>query len=59
MNELLLVHSGQTGGDLRRDFECQLHLQPTGASDESFERFPLYKLHGVEVTAPSSAQVQH
>ena len=29
MNQLLLVHRSQTGGDLRRDFERQLYLEPT------------------------------
>jgi hypothetical protein len=28
MNELLLVHRSQTGGDLRRDFQRQLYLKP-------------------------------
>ena len=28
VNELLLVHRSQTGGDLRRDFERQLYLEP-------------------------------
>ena len=59
MNELLLVHRSQTGSDLRGDFERQLYVQSAGAFDEFFERFSLYKLHSVEVSAPSSAQAQH
>ena len=55
---ILLVHRSQTGGDLRRDFERQLHLEPTGAFDEFFERFPLNKLHRVEVIPARSAQVE-
>jgi hypothetical protein len=59
LNEFLLVHRGQTGGHLRCNFERQFHLDPTGAFDEFFERFPFYKLHRVEVILAGSAQVQH
>ena len=52
VNELLLVHRSQTGGDLRRDFQRQLHLKPAGAFDKVLERFPLYKLHRVKVVLP-------
>src|SRR5271165_5062764 len=41
-----------TGGDVDRDFECQLYLKPPGAFDEAFERFPLHNRHRVKVTAP-------
>ena len=50
--------AAKPAADLRRDFERQLHLQPTGTFDELLERFALYELHRVEVTAPSSAQVE-
>jgi hypothetical protein len=53
------VHRSQTGGYLRHNFEGQLYFKPARAFDEIFEGFPLYKLHRVEVTIPSSAQVQH
>ena len=59
MNQLLLVHRYQTGGDLRRDFERQLNVEPAGTSDEILERFPLYELHRVEVILSRSAQVQY
>ena len=36
----------------------QLYLQATGAFDESFERFALYKLHRVEVVLIGCAQVE-
>jgi hypothetical protein len=55
VNELLLVHRSQTRGALFRNFHCQLYLKPPGAFDEILERFPLYKLHRVEVVLTSSA----
>jgi hypothetical protein len=35
MNELLLMHCGQTGRDLSREFQRQLHLKMAGAFDEA------------------------
>ena len=58
MNELLLVDRSQTGGDLRRNFQRQLYLKPAGAFDEALERFPLHKLHRVEVILAGFAQVE-
>src|SRR4029077_3213213 len=49
VNEALLVHCSQTGGDLRRNFQRQLYVNAARASDEVLERFPLHKLHRVEV----------
>jgi hypothetical protein len=40
LNQLLLVHRSQAVGDLRRNFECQLYLEPTQAFDKFLERFP-------------------
>src|SRR6516164_7462599 len=57
MNELLLVDRSQPGSDLRGDFQRQLYLKPTGASDEFFECFSLHELHRVEVILPGSAQM--
>src|SRR5271167_2449995 len=53
MNELLLVHRSQTGGGLRGNFQRQLYFKAARAFDEILERFPLYKLHRIKVTAPS------
>ena len=58
MDKVLFVHCGQTGSDLRRDFQRQLYLEPAGAFDEVLERFPLDKLHRVEVVLAGSAQVE-
>ena len=52
------MHRSQTGGDLRRNFQRQLYLKPTGASDEVLKRFPLHKLHRVEVILAAPAQVE-
>src|ERR1700686_4820199 len=59
VNELLFVHRCQTGGDLRRNFQRQLYLEPAGAFDEILERSPLYKLHRVKVVLTGSAQVEN
>ena len=40
LNQLLLVHRSQAVGDLRRNFECQLYLEPTQAFDKFLEAFP-------------------
>jgi hypothetical protein len=39
MQGSLFVYRSQPGGDLPGDFQRQLYLKPTGASDELFERF--------------------
>ena len=52
LDKVLFVNCGQSGGDLRDDFERQLYLKLAGAFDEIFERFPLYKLHRVEELLP-------
>ena len=59
VNKVLFVHCGQSGSDLRRDFQRQLYLKLAGAFDEILERFPLYKLHRVEVILTGSSQVEH
>jgi hypothetical protein len=59
VNELLLVHRSQAVGDLRRNFERQLYLEPTQASDKFPERFPLDKFHRVEIVLTGSAQMQN
>src|SRR6516164_174930 len=59
MNEVLFVHRSQPGGHLRCNFQRQLHFDPSQASDEMLKGFSLYELHGVEVTAPGSAQMEH
>src|SRR5271166_5184608 len=59
VDKVLFVNCGQTGSHLRCNFQRQFYVQSAGAFDEFFERFSLYELHRVEVTAPSSAQVQH
>ena len=58
VNQLLFVYRSQPGGDLRHDLQRQLYLQLTGASDEFFERFSLYELHRIEVTASGFAKVE-
>ena len=58
MNQLLFVYRSQPGGDLAGDFQCQLYLKPTGASDEFFERFSLYELHRVKVVLTDCARVE-
>src|ERR1700730_6694706 len=58
MHEALFVHCGQTGSDLRRDFQRQLYLKPAGAFDEILEGFPLYKLHRVKVILAGSPKVE-
>src|SRR5271166_4020819 len=58
VNELLLVHRGQTGSHLRRDFEHQLHIDPARALDEMLKGFPFDKFHRVEVILARSAQVE-
>ena len=58
MHEALFVHCGQTGSDLRRDFQRQLYLKPAGAFNEILERFPLDKLHRVEVILTGSPKVE-
>src|SRR5262249_2589039 len=57
VNELLLVHRGQAGRDLRCNFHRQLYLKSPGSFDEALERFSLDKLHRVEVIARRSSQV--
>ena len=52
VNELLFVDRSQTGSDLGRDFQRHLYLQPPGAFDQFLQRFPLDKLHRVEITLP-------
>ena len=52
------MHRSQTGGDLRRNFQRQLYLKPARAFDKVLERFPLHKLHRVEVVLAGSAQVE-
>jgi hypothetical protein len=55
VNELLLVHRTQTGGDLRRDFQRQVHLKGARALDETLERLALDKLHRVKVVLTASS----
>ena len=52
------MHCSQTGGDLRRNFQRQLYLKAARASDEVLERFPLHKLHRVEVVPAALAQME-
>src|ERR1700724_530153 len=33
VDEVVFVHRGQTGSDLRHDFECQLYIELAGAFD--------------------------
>src|SRR4029077_15412166 len=49
---------GQTGSDLRRDFQRQLYLKPAGGVNEILERFPLDTLHRVEVILTGSPKVE-
>ena len=58
MNKFLLVHRGQTGGDLGRHVQGQPYLKPAGASDESLERLSLHKLHRVKIVRAGSPQVE-
>src|SRR5580704_14589514 len=58
VNELLLVHRNQTGSDLRRNFQRQLYLKPTGAFDKILKRLPFYILHRVKVVMTDSAEVE-
>ena len=48
VDKVLFVNRSQTGGDLCRDFQRQLYLEPAGAFDEILKRFPFYKLHRVD-----------
>src|SRR4029077_15204517 len=59
VDELLLVDRSQTGGDLRRDFQRQLYVEPAGPSYKVLQRFPLHKLHRVKVVLTGSAQVEN
>jgi hypothetical protein len=38
MNQLLLVHRSQTGGDLRRDFERQLYLEERSTNNHESKK---------------------
>ena len=58
MDEALLVHGSQTGGDLRRNFQRQLYIKPARAFDEILEGLSLDELHRVEVTLRASAQME-
>jgi hypothetical protein len=58
VNEVLFVHGSQTGGHLRRNFQRQLHLNPTRTSDEMLKGLSLDELHCIKVTAPGSTQVE-
>ena len=58
VNEALLVHRSQTGGDLRRNVQSQLYLKPARALDEILEGLSLHKLHRVEVILAASSQVE-
>ena len=58
VNELFLVHRRQTGGDLLRNFQSDLYFKPSRALDETVERFPLHKLHRVEVIGPLPPKVE-
>ena len=58
VDKVLFVNCGQSGSNLRCNFKRQLHVKPTGAFDKILERFPLYKLHRVEVVLTGSAQVE-
>jgi hypothetical protein len=53
------VHPDRPRSHLRRDFQCQLDLEPAGAFDEILECFPLYELHRVEVVLTGSAQIEN
>ena len=59
MNELLLVHRSQTGGDLSRDFQRQFYFKPTGAFDQALQRLSLDKLHRVKVVLTGSTQMEN
>src|SRR5271166_6270980 len=58
VDEVSLVHRSKTGGCLRHNFQRQLHLQSAGAFDKVLERFPLHKLHRVEVILTTSPEVE-
>src|SRR5580704_15898286 len=58
VDEVSLVHRSKTGGCLRHNFQRQLHLQSAGAFDKVLERFPLHKLHRVEVIRTTSPEVE-
>ena len=59
VDQIPFVNRAQSSSQLRRDFERQLYFQSTGALDEIPKRFSLDKLHRIEVTSSSSAQVQY
>jgi hypothetical protein len=58
VDKVLFVNSGQSGSHLRRNFQRQFYVQSASALNEVMERFPLYKLHRVKVTAPGCAKVE-
>ena len=58
MDKMLFVNCGQSGGYLRRNFQRQFYLQPTGTFDEFRKRFALYELHRIEVILGGPAQVE-
>src|SRR6516162_5981782 len=58
VNELLFVYRNQTGGNLRRDFQRQLHLYPSRAPDEMLKGLSLHELHRIEVALTGSAQMK-
>jgi hypothetical protein len=59
MDEILFVYRAQTGGYLSGDFQCELHFQPAKLSYELVQRFPIDKLHRVEVAVATHSQVKH
>src|SRR6516162_6139981 len=59
MNELLLVNSDWTGGDLGYNFQRNICPKAARAFDELLQCLPFHKLHRVEVTAPGFPKVKY
>jgi hypothetical protein len=58
VNKLFLVYRSQTGGGLLRNFQGEPYFKPPRTLDEAVERFPLHKLHRVEVIVPPPPKVE-
>ena len=58
VDKLLFMNCGQSGSHLRRNFQRQLHLNPTRTSNEMLKGLSLDELHCIKVTAPGSTEVE-
>src|SRR6266481_2628215 len=59
VDQVLFVHGGQTRGDLCRNLQRQVYLEPAGPFDEVLQGLPFHILHRVEVIPEASAQMEN